>query len=164
MNDENLIPFSKRTPEEAKAIRSKGGRKSGEERRKKRRMRELMQMAVMLPASEEDKAYYNKIFNTNAEYVDNEMAFVASTYKGARDGVESDKKIMLRLLGEDDELNERIRSNEANEKLRKAEIEGKNGTGKITQLDTRFCDIIKQTQNHKNDLEEYENGSKTRNE
>ena len=42
MNDENLIPNSERTPSELREITSKGGIKSGESRRKKKKMREVL--------------------------------------------------------------------------------------------------------------------------
>ena len=38
-NDENLIPNSERTPNELREMTSKGGKKSGESRRRKRDMR-----------------------------------------------------------------------------------------------------------------------------
>ena len=42
MNDENLIPISRRSPTELREMRKKGGVKSGEARRKKRDEREQM--------------------------------------------------------------------------------------------------------------------------
>lgn len=42
MNDENLIPNSERTPSELREMTSKGGIKSGESRRKKKKMREVL--------------------------------------------------------------------------------------------------------------------------
>ena len=54
MNDSNLIPNSKRTPEELKEMGRKGGIKSGEARRKKRNMRKMLRM--MLDALAENEA------------------------------------------------------------------------------------------------------------
>lgn len=42
MNDENLIPANRRTESELREMTSKGGIKSGESRRKKKKMREVL--------------------------------------------------------------------------------------------------------------------------
>ncbi len=46
----NLIPFSERTEAEQKAIRVKGGKASGEARRKKKELRELLEIALSQPS------------------------------------------------------------------------------------------------------------------
>lgn len=46
----NLIPFSERTEDEQKAIRVKGGKASGEARRKKKELRELLELALSQPS------------------------------------------------------------------------------------------------------------------
>ena len=50
-NEENLIPFSERTESEQREIQSKGGKKSGESRRKKKSMKQVMDMLLQMPAS-----------------------------------------------------------------------------------------------------------------
>ncbi len=50
-NEENLIPNSERTPSELREITSKGGRKSGESRRRKKSMKQVMDMLLQLPAN-----------------------------------------------------------------------------------------------------------------
>lgn len=54
MNDENLIPNSQRTPSELREMTSKGGKKSGEVRRKKRDMKKTMEMLLQLSPTNED--------------------------------------------------------------------------------------------------------------
>jgi len=50
-NEENLIPFSERTESELREMTSKGGKKSGEARRKKKSMKQVMDMLLQMPAS-----------------------------------------------------------------------------------------------------------------
>ena len=51
MNDKNLIPFDKRTENEQREIKSKGGKKSGEVRRRKKTMKQVMDMLLQKPAN-----------------------------------------------------------------------------------------------------------------
>lgn len=161
MNDENLIPFSKRTPEELKEIGRKGGVASGKKRRKNRRMKELFEIAATLPAKADYKKFYNDFYEIDEDDVDNEQAYVARLWDDAWNGVESARRIVLRMLGEDDELNERIRSNKENEKIKKAELKIKTGEGQTSGDTQKFADIVTQLANHKNNLEEFEEKPKT---
>ena len=55
MNENNLIPFNKRTESEQREIAAEGGKKSGEARRKKRDMKKTMEMLLELsPGTQED--------------------------------------------------------------------------------------------------------------
>lgn len=49
--DRNLIPFDQRSPEEAFAIRSAGGKASQEAKKKKKAMAELLRMYADMPSS-----------------------------------------------------------------------------------------------------------------
>lgn len=53
-NEQNLIPFNKRTESERREYASKGGKKSGEVRRQKKKMKETINMllSLNLPDSE----------------------------------------------------------------------------------------------------------------
>ena len=56
MNDENLIPNSERSPSELREMGRKGGIRSGESRRRKKRMRESAELlAKIFTESEEGK-------------------------------------------------------------------------------------------------------------
>lgn len=56
MNDENLIPNSERSPSELREMGRKGGIKSGESRRRKKRLREsAVLLAEIFTESEEGK-------------------------------------------------------------------------------------------------------------
>ena len=47
-NEQNLIPFNKRSENEARERGKKGGQKSGETRRQKKAMKETMKMLLSL--------------------------------------------------------------------------------------------------------------------
>ena len=56
MNDENLIPNSERSPSELREMGRRGGVKSGESRKRKKRMRDSAElMAKLFAESEEGK-------------------------------------------------------------------------------------------------------------
>ena len=48
-NAENLVPFDERTESEQREIRSKGGKASGETRRRKKAMRQAASMLLNTP-------------------------------------------------------------------------------------------------------------------
>lgn len=50
-NEKNLIPLSERTKSEQREIASKGGKKSGEVRRRKKSMKQVMDMLLQMPAN-----------------------------------------------------------------------------------------------------------------
>lgn len=51
MNTENLVPFGKRTEEEEREIRQKGGIASGEARREKKKVAELVKTYMAMPSA-----------------------------------------------------------------------------------------------------------------
>ena len=53
-NEKNLIPNSERTPEELKAITTKGGINSGKARRQKRTMKDTMSILMSMAVKEGD--------------------------------------------------------------------------------------------------------------
>jgi hypothetical protein len=57
----NLIPMNMRGEEEQKALRIKGGKASGEARRKKKMLGELLEIALALPCRDADGDNWNAI-------------------------------------------------------------------------------------------------------
>ena len=82
---DNLIPFSERSEEEAREIGRKGGIASGEARREKATMRKTLEMLL------------NEKNNKGKTY--RELSTLG-LIKGAVDGKAENYKIMLQLLGE----------------------------------------------------------------
>lgn len=62
VNDENLIPNSERSPSELQEMGRKGGIKSGESRRKNKRLREIaVLLAGIIAESEECKKLFDDL-------------------------------------------------------------------------------------------------------
>ena len=70
----NLIPFNKLSEDEQKEIRSKGGRKSGETRRKQRDMREIAK-AILEHAMNE--AQIDEVLGNSKELLDGDKSVMA---------------------------------------------------------------------------------------
>lgn len=102
MNEQNLIPITQRSENEQKEMRSKGGRKSGEARRRKRdlkaAMNELLNMDVVCP----------DILNKTIEMgivssLDYNAAIVAAMVRKAAGGDVAAFKEIRNLIGKDND-------------------------------------------------------------
>lgn len=133
MNDENLIPFYKRTEEEQREIRSKGGRKSGEKRRRDKSLKELGELMMSLPVTEETKKLVDSMGDVKAEDSTALAALIAVCCNMALQGSTSAMKIMIEdilLAGaRGAELAEKKRSNKAREKLERERIQAMQKAG-----------------------------------
>ena len=90
---ENLIPFDERTEEEQRRIAKKGGKASGEARRRKRDMRELMKL--MLEEKPKGKEY------TYSQRLTESMLTIASNPKQGAAAVRAYETI-LHIIGQDE--------------------------------------------------------------
>lgn len=54
MNEENLVPFTKRSESEVRELNKKGGKASGEARRQKKTMREWLEIAMQAAMKADD--------------------------------------------------------------------------------------------------------------
>lgn len=87
-NEQNLIPFDKRTENEQREYAKKGGQKSGEVRRQRKAMKEQMEMLLSLPFNlknnkgNEVKTILSEL-GINEENIDNQMAMIISLWKTA---------------------------------------------------------------------------------
>lgn len=78
----NLIPFSKRTKEEARASGIAGGKASGITRRRKKNMAELAKIINNMPLSKANKATF-LAQGFDEEDATNQMAFMFSVFSNA---------------------------------------------------------------------------------
>ena len=88
-NEENLIPyrFNKRSANEARENGSKGGKKSGEVRRKRKARKEQMEMLLTLPVKNQEKVFeYQGLYYINEKEIDNQMALIVAMYAKALKG------------------------------------------------------------------------------
>lgn len=100
-NEQNLIPFSERSEEEARKEGRKGGIASGVARRRKRSMREAADLYLSLPPS--DRKQWNKVSASGVapEDIDNQMAIICGLTAKAIKGDSKAAKVLLEMLGED---------------------------------------------------------------
>lgn len=100
-NERNLIPMEKRSPEEAREMGRKGGRASGEARRRKKSLREAADLYLSLPVS--DKRKWNKLSEDGVppEDVNNQMAIIAGLSIKAAKGDAKAAKVLFDLLPTD---------------------------------------------------------------
>lgn len=99
-NRENLIPNSKRTPSELREITRKGGKASGEARRKRKALRDSMNALLeMQPPTKE----FNKLIEAGfePEEIDNSLLITLALFNQAKRGDVKAIKELRNLVGED---------------------------------------------------------------
>lgn len=127
MNEKNLIPNSKRTPSELREQTSKGGKKSGEARRRKKSMREKMKLLLSLPACDNDMEQLHAI-GVETEDSDNEMVILKGLFLKAAEGDVAAVREIRNILGKDNSSEELA--------LKKKELKMKEEAANSTPDDT----------------------------
>lgn len=87
-NEQNLIPFDKRTKSEQREYARQGGKKSGEVRRQRKAMKEQMETLLSLPFNMKDRKGNDIVemlagLGIDKESIDNQMAMIISLWKTA---------------------------------------------------------------------------------
>ena len=100
MNEKNLIPFSERSESEVREINSKGGKASGETRRRKKDMKQKMKALLELPAAANDKEQLQAL-GVDPDDMDNEMVLVMAMFLNAAQGDTKAFDRVMQLLGKD---------------------------------------------------------------
>ena len=99
-NDSNLKPLNSINKEDAKKIRAKGGKKSGEVRRQRKAMKEQMEMLLSLPLKNDRAKAKFKELGIETDDMDNQMALVVAMYQKALKGDTSAMNIVREITGE----------------------------------------------------------------
>ena len=163
INDKNLIPFSERTESERREIARKGGKASGKKRKEKKMIRDAIATVMSLPVIDDEMKTIMSLLNIPEEERTFHTAIGIAAAIGAEQGDLGKMNYVADMNGESLralELEEKKRSNKANEKLRREEL--KNMRGEHKEKDKKkFSDIVEQMGKHVNNLEEYEDGNKT---
>lgn len=93
MNDENLIPTTKRTKKEARELGIKGGKKSGEVRRQRKTQREQLQLLLSLPLKNPKAVEQIKNLGIEDNEINNQMAMNVAMFnlilKGGKGAVQA---------------------------------------------------------------------------
>ena len=98
--EENLIPFSKRSKEEAREQGRIGGKASGESRRRKRSLKEAADLFLSLPVTDQRSFNAMAKAGVNPEETDYQMAVIVGLTMKAIKGDAKAAKTVIDLLGE----------------------------------------------------------------
>ena len=105
-NENNLIPFDKRTESEQREIAQKGGKKSGEVRRNKKLLRDCMIDLLNLPVTDPKKWNELSKLGIDIEEINNKELLTAALFNRALTGDVTAFKEIRSLIGEDTSPNE----------------------------------------------------------
>ena len=100
MNEKNLISNYERTPSELREITQKGGKASGEARRRKKDMKQKMKALLELPAAANDREQLEAL-GVSPDDMDNEMVLVMSMFLSAAQGNTKAFDRVIQILGKD---------------------------------------------------------------
>ena len=121
MNNKNLIPAShKLTVEE----QSRGGKASGESRRRKKNMKQAADMLLQLPSSDgNDQKLLSDIGLDSDEEITNMLVVVASMIREAKSGDIKSTRALMDITGTDYYKNESLKLRKQELQLKKKKIE-----------------------------------------
>ena len=127
-NEKNLIPFSERTENEQRKICSKGGKRSGEVRRKKRDMKSVMELLLNLsPTSRSDYEFLlNQGVDLNSldpDFVNNMLIVNAALLAKAKKGDVFAIRELRSIIRDDAYLKQKIKYENAKINLEKKRFE-----------------------------------------
>ena len=93
MNDQNLIPTTKRTKKEVREMTTKGGKRSGEVRRQRKTQREQLQLLLSLPLKNPKAVEQIKNLGIEDTEINNQMAMNVAMFnlilKGGKGAVQA---------------------------------------------------------------------------
>ena len=100
-NEQNLTPFtSDQSREEAVKNGAKGGRASGESKRRKKTLREQMEMLLSLPVQDEQTRDFIESLGIQPDEVNNALAITLSMYQEALKGNTKAFELIRDTIGE----------------------------------------------------------------
>lgn len=125
-NEENLIPMDERSQNEARELGKKGGKKSGEARRRKKDMKAKMKLLLSLqPAA--SQAELLKALGIPEEDADNEMLLLVAMFQAATE--DRDTKAFDKVM---DVLGKTVQREEL--ALKKKQFAQQNGQKSVAEL------------------------------
>ncbi len=100
-NEHNLIPFTKRSESEVRELNAKGGKKSGETRRRKRDLKAKMRMILDMPVSDCEDFAGLVGMGIDVEDTDNETLMLVGLFRKAKNGDVQAVREIRSILGKD---------------------------------------------------------------
>lgn len=133
LNEKNLVPFTERSKSEARQLSSKGGKKSGETRRRKRDLKNTMKALLEMPVT--DNNLWNSLsqMGVSPENINNHTAIAVALMREAMCGSVKAFKEIRNLLGEDNDA-ELLKLKKQELKLKEQKQDGADGDGRIFEL------------------------------
>ena len=127
MNEHNLIPFSERSESEARELGSKGGKKSGESRRRKKTMKQVMSELLSMPVN--TRHDYELLVelgldvqDLDEEQITNMLVVNAALLRRAKLGDVAAIRELRSVIEDDTALRHRIRYDNAKLKLEREKL------------------------------------------
>lgn len=104
-NEQNLIPFSERSKEEAREYGAKGGRNSGVTRRRKRTVKQAVELVMSLPVSDPKVKAKLKKMGIDMDDADNQTAVVVGLLSRAMKGDPKASALLFEQLDDEGKSN-----------------------------------------------------------
>ena len=101
MNDENLIPITKRSKREQREIQAKGGRNSGKSRRKRKEFRETLEAILSQPIPQDNKELMAQLKRYGIDKGDYSQLLMATLVQKALKGDIKAFSMILDIMSED---------------------------------------------------------------
>ena len=140
-NNENLIPFNKRTVSEQRKIQSAGGRASGEARRRKADFRKTLNMLL---TAEIDSEEWKPVLESLGVECTLESALLMAQIKQAMKGNTKAAYFVAQYAGQSPEPEENIRNREADTELKKARKQAVTGENETDEALDKLDSILKE--------------------
>ena len=140
-NNENLIPFNKRTVSEQRKIQSAGGRASGEARRRKADFRKTLNMLL---TAEIDSEEYKPVLEALGVECTLESALNMAMIKEGLAGNVKAYEAIAKYAGQSGKPDEDIRNREADTELKKARKQAVTGENETDEALDKLDSILKE--------------------
>lgn len=98
--DKNLVPLTERSPEDAQAIRSAGGKASQEKRRQQQQMSDLLALYSGMPITDKRRANRLKKMGIPPEELTQKLLVADGLMKAAQAGNAYAVQLYMELIGE----------------------------------------------------------------
>ncbi len=140
-NNENLIPFNKRTVSEQRKIQSAGGKASGEARRRKADFRKTLNMLL---TAEIDSEEWKPVLETLGVECTLESALNMAMIKEGLAGNVKAYEAIAKYAGQTGKPDEDIRNREADTELKKARKQAVTGENETDEALEKLDNILRE--------------------
>ena len=140
-NNENLIPFNKRTVSEQRKIQSAGGKASGEARRRKADFRKTLNMLLTAKIDSEE---WKPVLEALGVECTLESALLMAQIRAALAGDTKAATFVAKYSGQSPEPEENRRNREADTELKKARKQAVTGENETDEALDKLDSILKE--------------------